>query len=467
MPKIVISYRRSDVPGVAGRIFDRLVQRYGEESVFMDVAGIPAGADYRSHIRGVLEGSDIVIAVIGPNWRGPKQPDPGATEAGGGEQKAWRINEPNDLVRVEVEIALERRVTVIPVQIGDAPLPEARDLPPELGDLAYRQSVRVDPGVDFHPNMDRLIHSIDRVLKGAHPSAFRLGAAGGALARVKGPLSGIGIGAVLAIAILAVAKPAFLTAWLPSQSTSPPAATPAQQAQTPVAPPAPQMQPKPQPAPPDLPLLPPQLQPEPVRLPPGETREFVKACGDGAPAAFVDDFKKRSEGWGLEPGRAFYADGTLRVKAEKNKGQMVIYWPLTYRNVTACTDIQTPDNITDAEGTSAGLMFWIKDRDNFYWLDIYSDGNFGVERMVKGSFVKTPVLKDSYFVGMRTGSGVTNRLKLVLEGNTATIFINDMKAQSFRGSPPSEPTPIGLYAESEKKQEIEWRFLNFTLVEKR
>ncbi|MGA3348788.1 MAG: TIR domain-containing protein [Candidatus Sulfotelmatobacter sp.] len=50
MGAIFISYRRSDSQGEAGRLFDDLVQHFGEGMVFMDVAVIEAGRDFRKAI---------------------------------------------------------------------------------------------------------------------------------------------------------------------------------------------------------------------------------------------------------------------------------------------------------------------------------------------------------------------------------------------------------------------------------
>ena len=44
MRAIFVSYRRDDSEGEAGRLFDDLVNHFGEASVFMDVAGHPSGA---------------------------------------------------------------------------------------------------------------------------------------------------------------------------------------------------------------------------------------------------------------------------------------------------------------------------------------------------------------------------------------------------------------------------------------
>ena len=47
MRAIFISYRREDAEGQAGRLFNDLVKQFGEQSVFMDVAAIEPGRDFR------------------------------------------------------------------------------------------------------------------------------------------------------------------------------------------------------------------------------------------------------------------------------------------------------------------------------------------------------------------------------------------------------------------------------------
>jgi hypothetical protein len=47
MPSIFISYRRDDVEGHAGRLYEDLVTHFGKGAVFMDVAGIDPGLDFR------------------------------------------------------------------------------------------------------------------------------------------------------------------------------------------------------------------------------------------------------------------------------------------------------------------------------------------------------------------------------------------------------------------------------------
>jgi len=151
MPKIAISYRRSDSTVIAGRIADRLAIRYGRDSVFIDVDSVPLGTDFRKFIRETWSEIDILIVVVGPKWLGSSR---GA---------AARINESEDLIRIEVETALKRDVPIIPVLVDGASMPSADQLPKSLSAFADRNAAEVDGGRDFHPHMDRLIQAIDRI----------------------------------------------------------------------------------------------------------------------------------------------------------------------------------------------------------------------------------------------------------------------------------------------------------------
>lgn len=54
MSKIFVSYRRQDSVGHAGRLYDFLVNRYGEDRIFMDLAAIAPGEDFVLAIERVL-----------------------------------------------------------------------------------------------------------------------------------------------------------------------------------------------------------------------------------------------------------------------------------------------------------------------------------------------------------------------------------------------------------------------------
>jgi hypothetical protein len=68
MPKVFISYRRSDTQMVAGRLRESLARRLGNAAIFRDKDSIGAGEDWTKAIEASLSGDVVVLALIGPGW---------------------------------------------------------------------------------------------------------------------------------------------------------------------------------------------------------------------------------------------------------------------------------------------------------------------------------------------------------------------------------------------------------------
>lgn len=132
MRAIFISYRREDAEGQAGRLFDDLVNDFGEDAVFMDVAGIAPGRDFRKAIDEQVSSCGVLLAVIGKNWLDAKD-----------EHGTRRLDDPLDFVLLETASALKRDIPVIPVLVRGAVMPRAEELPADLGELAYRNAVEL------------------------------------------------------------------------------------------------------------------------------------------------------------------------------------------------------------------------------------------------------------------------------------------------------------------------------------
>ncbi|HEX6799284.1 MAG TPA: toll/interleukin-1 receptor domain-containing protein [Ktedonobacterales bacterium] len=148
MAKIFISYRREDTAEICGRIFDRLETHYGDHSVLKDVDSIPAGADFRAYLAHMVTQCDVMMVVIGPRWFGLDPYHP-------------RIQDPNDFVRSEVELALRRGIPIIPVLVYGVDMPAATALPPSLAPLSFRHALWVRGDPDFRRDLDRVISGID------------------------------------------------------------------------------------------------------------------------------------------------------------------------------------------------------------------------------------------------------------------------------------------------------------------
>ena len=132
MRGIFISYRRDDAEGQAGRLFDELSAHFGRDAVFMDVAGIKKGMDFRRIIDEHVTSCGVLLVIIGKTW---------LSAADGKGQR--RLDDPNDFVRLETAAALVRDIPVVPVLVHDAVMPTAEELPDVLKELAFRNGTEL------------------------------------------------------------------------------------------------------------------------------------------------------------------------------------------------------------------------------------------------------------------------------------------------------------------------------------
>ncbi len=155
--RIFICYRREDAAGHAGRLYDQLASHFGADSVFIDVAGIEAGADFVSVIDETLARSDAVLVVIGPHWLAVQSDD-----------GSRRIDQPDDYLRREIASALERGCHVIPVLVRQSTMPQPADLPDSIEELGHRNAIEVSE-TRWHSDVERLIRNLHMAIPDSRP----------------------------------------------------------------------------------------------------------------------------------------------------------------------------------------------------------------------------------------------------------------------------------------------------------
>lgn len=157
MVDIVISYRRNDTTKWIARIlFERIQIHFGEGSAFIDVDSVPIGKDFRQHLRSTLEKCDVLLALVGPNWREKDQTGKD------------RLSDDTDWVRAEIRTALQRNIFVVPVLVEGARMPKVEELPPDLHDFAYRHATTLD-SENYEKQVSRLFQSLDKQLSPPRP----------------------------------------------------------------------------------------------------------------------------------------------------------------------------------------------------------------------------------------------------------------------------------------------------------
>lgn len=151
-PQLFISYRREDTAGHAGRLYDAMVARFGEQHVFVDVDLAP-GIDFVRRIKDAIGECHVLLVIMGPRWAV-------VTDTDG----RPRLADPDDFVRLEVETALRRdEVTVIPVLVGGAQMPDPDDLPEGLRPLAHRNALELSD-MRWRYDVGRLNATLDDLL---------------------------------------------------------------------------------------------------------------------------------------------------------------------------------------------------------------------------------------------------------------------------------------------------------------
>jgi hypothetical protein len=157
MPRIFINFRSDDEVFAAMLIDAKMTERFTANEVFRDNRSIPLGQEFTSKLWDSLARTDILLAVIGPRWLT-------LTKDG-----IRRLDHPDDYVRRELEFALNHGIRVVPVLIGDTPLPPVTELPESIAGLATRQYLRVWPR-NAHRDLDVLADELSALLDGGRPT---------------------------------------------------------------------------------------------------------------------------------------------------------------------------------------------------------------------------------------------------------------------------------------------------------
>lgn len=150
MAGVFLSYRRADSAGWAGRLWDHLATRFGDDlHAWQDVEGILPGANWLDEIKANLAAADAVLVIIGPRW----------LEVGGA-----RLRDPADVLHQEILLSLTSKALVVPVLVGGGQMPESGALPEPLQPLRARQAIAM-LDTDWNGSVQRLVEGLREALE--------------------------------------------------------------------------------------------------------------------------------------------------------------------------------------------------------------------------------------------------------------------------------------------------------------
>ncbi len=145
---VFLSYRRADTPYAAGRLGDRLGERF---ELFMDI-DIAPGLHFGQALTDAVSNCDVMLVLMGPSWLDALDDD--------GKR---RLENPRDWVVQEIEAALARDVTVIPVLVDGARMPLPEQLPERMESLAFRQAISLRHE-SFNTDITTLMNAIEQAV---------------------------------------------------------------------------------------------------------------------------------------------------------------------------------------------------------------------------------------------------------------------------------------------------------------
>ena len=147
---IFLSYRRSDSQAWTGRLADDLRDYFGRDNIYRDLDSNRGAQDYVRQIDEAMAQSRIVIAVIGPAWLSAHTAD-----------RTRRLDDPEDLVRLELSASLAAGISIVPVLVGGASMPTRQQLPSSLSSFTRLQAQRMSDE-DWQYDFGRLLETLEK-----------------------------------------------------------------------------------------------------------------------------------------------------------------------------------------------------------------------------------------------------------------------------------------------------------------
>jgi hypothetical protein len=149
--KVFISYRRMDTGQIAGRVYDRLAREIPEGEIFFDIDTIPIGVDFRQFISSAVDSTAVLLVLVGEKWLGSWK------------RSRWQFGSKSteDFVQVEIELALEFGIPIVPLLVDNVAMPRRGDLPSSIEEFVGLNAAAIRSGRDFHKDMDDVLKRIE------------------------------------------------------------------------------------------------------------------------------------------------------------------------------------------------------------------------------------------------------------------------------------------------------------------
>ncbi len=154
-----------------------------------------------------------------------------------------------------------------------------------------------------------------------------------------------------------------------------------------------------------------------------------------------------------------FDSGKLKFKALEGKFDFFTYQKVLSGDADICVTVQIPHKFNNAENTFAGVIFGGTQGGDFNAFLVSPTGNGSMLRL-RGKSSDLPIAWHRAN-GLNPAPGAKSRIRIMIKGNTATFFINDMQFGTFNGPLPNGAGKLGIIVKSEPGRRDSWKFANF------
>jgi hypothetical protein len=166
-------------------------------------------------------------------------------------------------------------------------------------------------------------------------------------------------------------------------------------------------------------------------------------CGNGK-VLFSDSFDTFQSAWGKPSDYAKVVDGRLQLSEVADKSYSIYAGP-TFDDMDLCAKVRLVGT-GKPDAAYVGVMFWAKDVENFYTLQITPDGHATVYQQIDRKW--TQIITDRQVAAIHQGSTRFNELEVVTRGHDAAFYINGEHLDDIAGREPDGGQHIGFTVEA-------------------
>lgn len=150
---IFISYRIADTQVEARLLYTELANRFGADAVFLDKTRLKLGMIWPEELKDKVSNATVVLLLIkeSKKWMGFDE-----------RNCTFRLNDPKDWVRLEIETAKGLGKEIIPLKIDGGDFPDPVALPESLKFLPPIQGLKITTDEKWDPLLDSLFSDLEK-----------------------------------------------------------------------------------------------------------------------------------------------------------------------------------------------------------------------------------------------------------------------------------------------------------------